>query len=51
MCFLKDVLVSKQKILYLLDFDQIIYIYHENIDSGQVFLKKLKVLENKGRAS
>ena len=50
-CFLKDVLVSKQKILYLLDFDQIIYIYHENIDSGQVFLKKLKVLENKGRAS
>ena len=30
-CFLKDVLVSKQKISYLLDFDQIVYIYHENI--------------------
>ena len=31
-CFLKDVLVSKQKILHLLDFDQIVYIYHENIE-------------------
>ena len=30
-CFFKDVLVSKQKISYLLDFDQIAYIYHENI--------------------
>ena len=30
-CFLKDVLVSKQKILHLLDFDQIVYIYHEDI--------------------
>ena len=27
MCFLKDVFVSKQKISYLLDFDQIVYIY------------------------
>ena len=29
-CFLKDVLVLKQKISYLLDFDQIVSIYHEN---------------------
>ena len=32
MCFLKDVLVSKQKISYFLDFTQIAYIYHENIE-------------------
>ena len=32
MCFLKDVLVSKQKIWYFLDFDQIVYVCHENID-------------------
>ena len=32
MCFLKDVLVSKQKISYLHDFTQIAYIYHENIE-------------------
>ena len=31
-CFLKDVLVLKQKISYLLNFDQIVYIYHENIE-------------------
>ena len=31
-CFLKDVLVLKQKISYVLDFDQIVYIYHENIE-------------------
>ena len=31
-CFLKDVLISKQKISYLLDFDQIVNIYHENIE-------------------
>ena len=34
-CFLKDVLVSKQKISYFLDFDQIAiltYTYHENIE-------------------
>ena len=31
-CFLKDVLDSKQKISYLLGFDQIVYIYHENIE-------------------
>ena len=30
--FLKDALVSKQKISYLLDFDQIVYTYHENIE-------------------
>ena len=30
--FLKDVLVSKQKISNLHDFDQIVYIYHENIE-------------------
>ena len=30
-CFLEDVLVSKQKISYLVDFDEIIYIYQENI--------------------
>ena len=29
-CFLKDVLVLQQKISYLLDFDQIVSIYHEN---------------------
>ena len=29
--FLKDVLVSKQYIPYLLDFDQIVYIHHANI--------------------
>ena len=31
-CFLKNVLVSKQKISPLLDFDQIVYIHHENIE-------------------
>ena len=31
-CFLKEFLVSKQEISYLLDFDQIVYIYHENIE-------------------
>ena len=30
--FLKDVLVSKQNISYLLDFDQIVYIYNGNIE-------------------
>ena len=30
-CLLKDVLVSKQKISLLLDFDQVVHIYHENI--------------------
>ena len=30
--FLKDVLVAKQKVWYLLDFDQIVYIYHEYIE-------------------
>ena len=30
-CFLKDVLVSKQKMSYLLDFDQIVYIHHEKM--------------------
>ena len=29
-CFLKDVLVLQQKISYLLDFDQIVSINHEN---------------------
>ena len=29
--FLKDVLVSKQYIPYLLDFDQLVYIHHANI--------------------
>ena len=29
-CFLKDVLVLQQKISYLLDFDQIVSIHHEN---------------------
>ena len=37
-CFLKDVLVSKQKFLYLLDFDQ---------RAG--FLKKFKALEQRFR--
>ena len=32
MCFLENVLVSKQKISYLLEFDEIVYIYHENIE-------------------
>ena len=32
MSFLKDALVSKQKISYLLDFDQIVYINHENTE-------------------
>ena len=32
MCFLEDVLVSKQKISYLVDFDEIIYMYQENIE-------------------
>ena len=40
-CFLKDVLVSKQKISYLLDFDQIVYI------SRTGFLKKLKSVRTK----
>ena len=31
-CFLKDVLVSKEKISYLLDFDQTAYICNENIE-------------------
>ena len=30
--FLKDVLVAKQKVWYLLDSDQIVYIYHEYIE-------------------
>ena len=30
-CFITDVLVSKQKISYLLDFDQIAYMYHEDV--------------------
>ena len=49
MCFLKDVLVSKQKILYLLDFDQIvyIYIYISWRYRGQVSLQNLKVLEHR----
>ena len=28
-----EVLVLKPKILYLLNFDQIVYIYHENIEN------------------
>ena len=31
-CFLKDVLVSKKYILYMPDLDQIVYIYHANIE-------------------
>ena len=30
--FLEDVLVAKQKVWYLLDSDQIVYIYHEYIE-------------------
>ena len=44
-CFSKDILVSKQKILYVVDFDQIIYIYHENIEDN--FLKSLKAIEQR----
>ena len=31
-CFLKDVLVSKQMISYMIDFDQVVYVYNENIE-------------------
>ena len=40
-CFLKDALVSKQKISHLLDFDQIVYIYIMKIQRTS-FLKKFK---------
>ena len=42
-CFLKAVLVSKPKISYLLDFDQIVYIYHKNIED-KIKSVKTKVL-------
>ena len=42
-CFLQDVLVSKQKISALLNFDQVVYIYH----AGQVSFKNLKALEQR----
>ena len=35
MCFFEDVLVLKQEISHLLDFDQVAYkIYHENIEDN-----------------
>ena len=40
MCFLKVVLVLKQKVSYSLDFSQIVYIYHETIEDK--FPSKIK---------
>ena len=46
--FLKDVLVAKQKVWHLFDFDQIVYIYHEY--KRRSFLKKSKSIRTKLRA-